>query len=573
MTIEQALNDPGFRSYAQQIGLAGKTGVPRAEAQAAVDDYLARQSEATQQATQVLDSVQPAAMAPNATAATAGFSDDDFGLRPPRARDPIMETVEAVDATQPAPQTQAQPQATTQQGLDPMTALRVFVEEDIAPKIGEWRGRYQQIADVAASGGFKSQAERGNRENEIDREIESLITELSLRDYWDPATQEMYKKQVDSGTPRVDAFTRSLDRIIRPSQGGTATAEATGMTTDDVINPDNIAKIKNQVGEMDTGVRMQEALLANNTRQQAIDAAYRNPISIFNAAKASVRYAQSEDIEAQDLFDKNALLVKEAYKAYEEDKPRRIALARDVLGEDAPEFDDLDELTGKITDTQRARLAKVLKENNVRHSPVAVVIQETGEGALSKSENFRRVQKARRLGVPVIEYGVNDKGSPTANQTLVSDDLLDEYAKRFAEGDGANRDELREQKIRDLNKIINDPKKSVIERANAEDQLFKVQEPVRQQEEEAQKRGPQQAREQERQALINDFNELFDLTVTGGPISGRQRNPALKDETFKESLTKLKELADQLGGMRDPVIRRRLPVVLSLQESLENPEE
>jgi hypothetical protein len=533
--------------------------------------YQARQEQATQQSTAVLDSVpavQAATVTPNADEASrVSYPQTEFDLLSGRKQEnPLVEFAETV---QDEP---AQPTARAQEPVQESGDLRGYFQQ-LLPVVDNYRS---VRASIEADKSYRSVSARTSALTALDNRLETEITNLQRENRWDPNLDSMIRVEVESGVPKVEAVARAFSRYSSadPSSASMGTATTPDSKEDEFITADNLAKAQERLGETDPGVQMMRALYANKTRQQAIETARSTPGAVRDAALASVRYAQSEDVEARDLFDKNALLVKESYNAYEANEPKRLALARQLLGDKAPDSNDLGEITSKFTDTQAARFNQALKQNGLDERPEAVSIVTGGPDALTQEESWRRVQKARKLGVPLVEYGLDDKGNPTANQTVVDANTLKLYAKKFS-GSGSDtapgRDQLRAEMLKDLEATASDMSKTVLERARAKSEIAKIQEAVSRQGAAIERDQNIETKQQERQTLLNEFNELYDLTATGGAFAKVGRNPVLDDSTFEESLSRLEELSTKLGGVKDPYVSRRIPALQTLRKSLTKP--
>ena len=202
------LNDPQFKEFYKQRGLQGKR-VSRSEAQALWAEYSGNQEAATKQATSLLDSVQERpAMTPNvASLSQDTFAPADIGITRTTKKDPILATAEEVSAREASAQQPTKPSAT-----DPMTALRSFAQTQLGPQIDDWRNRSRQIEETR----FDSATAKNQAFIPIEREIAETITNLQLRDAWTPEADRFYGETVKVGTPKVEAFMRTVDRLIRP---------------------------------------------------------------------------------------------------------------------------------------------------------------------------------------------------------------------------------------------------------------------------------------------------------------------------------------------------------------------
>lgn len=251
------LNDPQFREFYRQRGLQGKR-VSRAEAQALWAEYSGNQEAATKQATSLLDSVQDRpAMTPNAASLSQDtFSPVDLGITRTTQKDPILATAEEAGAREASAQQPTKPSA-----VDPMTALRSFAQTQLGPQIDNWRNRRRQINETQ----FRSASAKRQAFESLDSEIAETITELQMRDAWTPEADQFYGEAIKTGTPSVEAFTRAVDRLVRPKTE--AQSAAVGLAPEVIEQIRGLQQARD--AELQAAENAQDDAIAVSSRQRA----------------------------------------------------------------------------------------------------------------------------------------------------------------------------------------------------------------------------------------------------------------------------------------------------------------
>ncbi len=268
--LDVARSDPSFRQFYNSKGVpSGQKATPESIAvlEALYAEYAGQQQEATQQATQLLDSVAtPTPVAtPNADMGGSDFgAGDGFGLVPSgEPINPVVATAQQVADPTPAP-------AREQAPVDQQNLFRTFAETQIAPQIETWRDRRNAINN----GNYRSVAAKQQDLKLVDDEIDEAITGLQLRNYWSPQAQGQYLEELKAGTNKVDAFTRSLNSVLQPQS---ANADGVVESTQRQVNP---AKEAADLAKYITSVSEVNPELGARLRDQA---EVRGAVSIYNS--------------------------------------------------------------------------------------------------------------------------------------------------------------------------------------------------------------------------------------------------------------------------------------------------
>jgi len=345
-----------------------------------------------------------------------------------------------------------------------------------------------------------------------------------------------------------------------------------------LITTADVDKLTQTFGAENPIVLRAKAKLGNLVTEEYDMKALTTPGVVSSASNQAIRLANSDDVEAGGQLQGNLDTVFGAYGMKRKADDQSLGVARSILKERAGASDDLNALAGKMNE-QEARLYKseLQRRGLTTATPEVIPIVTSGPDALTPEESWYRVREAARIGVPLLEMGVGEDGKRTIQSIDVSQNraALNAYAKKFGGGGGDSAKsygERQQEMLASLEATANDKSKSVLERAQAKTEMAKIQET-------AAKQGPKLQQEEEirrrkelRQGMLKEFNELFDVTTAKkGVLSAPNRNPALDDETFEESLSRLEELAAGLGGMKDGYISRRMPDLQRLRKSLKKP--
>jgi hypothetical protein len=268
--LDIARNDPNFRRFYNSKGVpSGQKATPESIAtlEALYAEFAGQQQAATEQATQLLDSVTnpTPVVTPNADMGGSDFgAGDGFGLVPSKEPvNPVVATAQEVADPTSAP---AQPQAP----MDEETLFRNFAQSQLAPQIVTWRER----RDAINNGNYRSVAAKQQDLQLVDDEIDEVITELQIRNGWSPQAQGRYLEELKAGTNKIDAFTRSLNSVLQPQS---ADADGVVENTQRQVNP---AKEAADMAKYITSVSEVNPELGAQLKDQA---AVRGAVSIYNS--------------------------------------------------------------------------------------------------------------------------------------------------------------------------------------------------------------------------------------------------------------------------------------------------
>lgn len=446
------LNDPGFKSFVRQRGVAGKEVTPE-EFQILVDEFQGSQAAATQQATQVLQAV-PAT--PNADEASrVSYPQTEFDLLSGRKQDnPVVEFADSVEDEP------VQPAARAQEPED----LRGFYQQ-LLPVVDNYRARR---ASIEGDKNYRSVSARMSDLAALDNRLETEITNLQRENRWDPRLDSLIKAEVERGVPKVEAVARAFNRYA--SEDDSLGAAQGVPSTDERFN---LAEYKRTVGEGTPVAEAGGAFMSNQAWTKLGRDVYETPRGMIDAATEAVKSAKIDDENAPATVENNLRVVESGFDYWRRSEPQRLKLAREVLGDRAEDTNDLTELKRSMSDSQAVKYKRLLNEAGLPNPEIIPVVTK-GPGALNNEEILRRVQLASQMDVPLLEVSYDEKtGSPLVESVRMNPTVVASYMRTY----GPKDEPEEEDRLTRLQKIIDDPDAPLADRAQAEAALSKARQP------------------------------------------------------------------------------------------------
>jgi hypothetical protein len=427
--------------------------------------YQARQEQATQQSTAVLDSIPavqaaPVISTPNADEASrVSYPQTEFDLFSGQKQDnPLVEVAETI---QDEP---VQPAARAQEPVQESGDLRGYFQQ-LLPVVDNYRSRR---ASIAANNNYRSDAAKRSDLAALDNRLESEITNLQRGNRWDPRLDSMIKAEVEAGVPKVEAVARAFSRYTSADEPLNDGQEAPG--ADERFN---LAEYKRTVGEDTPVAQAGGAFMSNQAWTKLGREVYETPRGMMDAATAVVKASLIDDENAPAAMDNNLQVVESGFDYWRRSEPQRLKIAREVLGDRAGDTSDLTELKRSMSDSQSSQYKDLLTRAGLRNPEIIPVITK-GPGAVNNDEILRRVQMASQMDIPLLDVSFDEKtGARSAQSVNMNPTVAASYMRTY----GPKAESGEEDRATRLQKIIDDPDAPLADRAQAEVALSREKSP------------------------------------------------------------------------------------------------
>jgi len=574
-TVDEYIqNDPEFRQFYVAKGFQPGQRVKRSDLEAVLDEYRMKQPvEDAAAGEPVLENI--AATLPETAMtdqpdlpAVAGAPREDLRGLVPEQPSNVLESFTAPEPVRPQPVQQQQSSGLNDNLFRNVLRVRGLQLKAVEPLTKNDREMKQRSQELMES--YLDDADSLQQYGIRDVTTYDAVAKTPA-EYQDRAWK-LVRQQIERG--EEPTWMSALETVKK----GATTESSSSPEDKGLITTTDVDKLTQTFGAENPIVLRAKAKLGNLVAEEYDMKALTTPGVVSSASNQAIRLATSDELDTEGQLQGNLDTVFGAYGMKRKVDDQSLGVARSILKERAGGSDDLNALAGKMNE-QEARLYKseLQRRGLTTATPEVIPIVTSGPDALTPEESWYRVREAARIGVPLLEVGVGEDGKRIIQSIDVSQNraALNAYAKKFGGGGGDSAKsygERQQEMLASLEATANDKSKSVLERAQAKTEMAKIQENIA-------KRGPKLQQEEEirsrkeaRQGMLKEFNELFDVTTAKkGVLSAPNRNPALDDETFEESLSRLEELAAGLGGMKDGYISRRMPDLQRLRKSLKKP--
>jgi hypothetical protein len=573
-TVDEYIqNDPEFRQFYVAKGFQPGQRVKRSDLEAVLDEYRMKQPvEDAAAGEPVLENI--AATLPETAMtdqpdlpAVAGAPREDFGGLVPDAPGNALESFAAPEPVRPQPVQQQQSSGLNDNLFRNVLRVRGLQLKAVEPLTKNDREMKQRSQELMES--YLDDADSLQQYGIRDVTTYDAVAKTPA-EYQDRAWK-LVRQQIERGE---EPTWMSALETVRKGADATATTSETGTTKDGSPTPiDRLKDAKSVLGETDPAVQQQQERVSRQIQKELGFEIAGNRQEQKDIALAAANALTADPVEGATKFETNLAKLEASQRVLRDNEDAQIAMLRGILGEDAGNSTNVRELVATLNDEQARQFAGMKREAGLSDMNLGAVVIRPG--VMTNEEIRRNLTNAIQSNALVLDVrgGKDGMKATSAYQTPESYRAL---MKEFADPEpGQAAPPSESEKLKQLQEVIKDPARPIVERASAQTEIAKIQKSLAQ-------KGPNRSEEevkaarQSRQVMLDEFKALFDVTSAREPalkgvFSPIKRNPALDDKTYEESLIRLEELAARLGGAKDGFISRRLPDLQRLRQLLNNP--